>query len=147
MNEEENLKEVENLNEEISETETVETENVETETMEMDESKNVDCQEKECDEDCCRECTGEVNTKINILKSLEAICIDQIIIFILSAVGTVLLNLILFVFGYSILNPYYIVFVLIVYVPLSILYPFIMEACIGNTLGRKICKLKISKAE
>jgi hypothetical protein len=137
MNEEESLKGEENLKEETSGEETVE----------VVQSNNMDCEEKPCADDCTAECKGAVINKITFFKSLEMIAIDQIIIFILSAVGILLLSLILNIFGYFILSSYYIVFLFIAYVSISILYPVIMEACIGNTLGRKICKLKIFKAE
>lgn len=124
-----------------------EEENLKEETVEVIQSDNVDFHEKPCEEECCVECKGETVNKIDFLKSLGAICIDQIIVFILSAACVVLLNLILYMFGFFILSSYYIVFLFACYVVISIIYPAVMEATIGNTLGRKICNLKIFKTE
>ena len=122
-----------------------EEENLKEETVEVSGIDNADCQEKLCEEECQLEGAGKIINKITFFKSLEAIVLDQLIIFILSAVCILLLSLILNVIGFYILSSYYIAFLLIAYVFVSILYPAIMEACIGNTLGRIICKLKIVK--
>jgi len=103
--------------------------------------------EKKLEEDCHIECKRKINNKITFFKSLEAIVIDQISIFILSLICLLLFSLIVSIFGYFILSSYYIVFLFIAYVSISILYPVIMEACIGNTIGRKICNLKILETE
>ena len=121
--------------------------NVKDENVEMSGSNDVDCQEKPCEEGCCVESKEEVINKITFLNSIEAIFLDQISIAIVSAVAIALLIAILNMAGYRILNTYYLFFALIAYIAISILYPAIMEACIGNTLGRKICKLKVFKTK
>ena len=125
MNEEENLK-----------VETSQEENLGEETTEMTQNS-----EKEC----CLECTEETTDKGTFLNSLSAIIVDQVCIATISAVGIFLLIAILNIFGYRILSSYYVVFLFITYVLISIIYPVIMEASTGNTLGRKVCKLKVFK--
>ena len=121
-----------------------EEENLKKETVEVSEINSVDCQEKFCEEDCGLEDTGNIINKITFFKSLGAIIIDQLSVVCLSAVCIFLLTAILYTFGYKIVGSYYIVFIS-TYVLVSILYPAVMEACIGNTLGRILCKLKIVK--
>lgn len=86
------------------------------------------------------------NKKISFKDAFSSICVDALITGALSVVGIILLDVILRVtVGYYVKEKASMF--LIIYIIMTILYTSIMESSKGNTVGRRLAKLKVTKME
>lgn len=128
--------------------------NEEVSNEKINESTNEETTNKEMTKEIAREEITEVenkntegvNNKVSFKDAFSSISVDILITAALSVVGIILFDVILRVAAGYYVKEKASVF-LIIYLIMTLLYTSIMESSKGNTIGKRLAKLKLTKME